>query len=105
MMRRLGLYLLAAWSALTLNFLLPRLMPGDPAQALFARFQGKLEPQAMDALRITLGLSEEPWLYQYGRYLGGLLHGDLGISLVYFPEPVSGVIATGIGWFFAWYLT
>lgn len=98
LLRRLGLYLLAAWSALTLNFLLPRMMPGDPAQALFARFQGRLDPAAMDALKVTLGLSSEPWPYQYAQYLSGLLHGDLGISLVYFPEPVSGVIATGIGW-------
>ena len=37
--RRLGFYLVAAWVALTLNFLIPRLMPGDPASVMFARFQ------------------------------------------------------------------
>jgi len=35
--RRLGIYLLAIWVALTLNFFLPRLAPGDPASALFFR--------------------------------------------------------------------
>ncbi len=45
--QRLGFYLLAAWVALTLNFFLPRLMPGDPATALFARFRGRLSPEAM----------------------------------------------------------
>ena len=49
--RRLGFYLLAAWAALTLNFFLPRLMPGDPAAALFARFKGQLSPEALEALR------------------------------------------------------
>lgn len=96
--RRMGLYVLAAWVALTLNFLLPRMMPGDPAQALFARFQGRLEPSALDALRVTLGISDAPMGEQYLTYLGQMARGDLGISLVYFPEPVSGVIGTGLGW-------
>jgi peptide/nickel transport system permease protein len=96
--RRLGLYALAAWVALTLNFLLPRLMPGDPAQALYARFQGRIEPAALDSLRVTLGLSDAPLATQYVLYLQQLAHGELGTSLVYFPEPVSAVIGTGLGW-------
>ena len=51
--KRLGFYAIAAWVALTVNFFLPRLMPGDPASALFARYQGKLEPEAMESLRRT----------------------------------------------------
>jgi peptide/nickel transport system permease protein len=96
--RRFGLYALAAWCALTLNFLLPRLMPGDPAQVLFARFQGRLEPSALDALRVTLGISDAPLSEQYLAYLGQLSRGDLGTSLVYFPAPVTSVIAGGLGW-------
>ena len=96
--RRLGLYALAAWFALTLNFLLPRLMPGDPAAALFARFQGRLEPAALEALTVTLGVSDAPLPEQYVTYIGQLLRGELGISLVYFPSPVSSVIAGGLGW-------
>ena len=38
LLRRLGFYALAAWVAITLNFLIPRLMPGDPAKTMFARF-------------------------------------------------------------------
>ena len=98
LLRRLGLYLLATWSALTLNFLLPRLMPGDPAQALFARFQGRLEPSAMEALKVTVGLSDAPIWLQYLDYFRNLLRGDLGTSLTYFPEPVTAVIGTGMGW-------
>jgi len=98
LLRRLGFYLLSAWVALTINFLLPRLMPGDPATALFARFRGRLGPEAMQALRETFGLTEAPLLSQYATYLGHVLRGDLGISVAYFPSPVSAVIGTGLVW-------
>jgi peptide/nickel transport system permease protein len=97
-LQRLGFYLIAAWAALTLNFFLPRLMPGDPATALFARFRGRLGPEALAALRETFGLTEEPLLRQYFTYLGHVLRGDFGISVAYFPAPVSDVIASGLVW-------
>lgn len=97
-LRRLGFYSLAAITAVTLNFLLPRLMPGDPATALFARFRGRLGPEALDALRETFGLHEAPLLSQYLTYLQHVLRGDLGISIAYFPASVSSVIATGLVW-------
>ena len=40
--RRVGFYLLAAWASLTLNFFLPRMMPGDPTSAIFARFLNEI---------------------------------------------------------------
>lgn len=95
---RLGFYAIAAWAALTINFFLPRLMPGDPATAMFARFKGKLAPEAMEALRATFGLTDAPLWQQYLTYLGHALRGDMGISIAYFPAPVSQVIATGLGW-------
>ena len=98
LLRRLGFYVLSAWVALTINFLLPRLMPGDPATALFARFRGRLGPEAMQALRETFGLTHAPLLSQYVTYLGHVLKGDLGISVAYFPSPVSAVIGTGLVW-------
>jgi peptide/nickel transport system permease protein len=97
-MQRIGFYALAAWVALTLNFFLPRLMPGDPATALFARFKGRLGPEALDALRETFGLTDAPLISQYFTYLGHALRGDLGISVAYFPSPVSDVIGTGLLW-------
>jgi len=96
--RRLGFYLLAAWAALTLNFFLPRLMPGDPATALFARFRGQLAPEAMDALRETFGLVDAPLGVQYLTYLKSVFTGDFGLSVAYFPSPVSDVIGTGLAW-------
>lgn len=96
--RRLGFYALAAWAALTLNFLIPRLMPGDPAAAIFARFQGKLDPSALDAMRTAFGVSDAPLPLQYAQYLGNVVTGELGTSLVYFPASVSEVIGTGLLW-------
>ena len=98
LLRRLGLYAVAAWAAVTLDFLLPRLMPGDPAAALFARFQGRLAPEAMAALRATFGLSDAPLWRQYLEHLANLARGELGVSLAYYPAPVRGVVGTGLGW-------
>ena len=97
-LHRLGFYLLAAWAALTLNFFLPRLMPGDPATAIFARFRGQLRPEAMQALREAFGLTQEPLIAQYFTYLGHVLRGDFGVSVAYFPSPVSSIIGTGLVW-------
>jgi peptide/nickel transport system permease protein len=94
----LGFYLLSGWVALTLNFFLPRLMPGDPATALFARFRGKITPEAMEGLRETFGLTDASLISQYFTYLGHVLRGDLGVSVAYFPSPVSEVIGTGLMW-------
>ena len=98
LLRRLGFYLLSGWVALTINFLLPRLMPGDPATALFARFRGRLGPEAMQALRETFGLTDAPLLSQYLTSMSHVVRGDLGISVAYFPSPVSTVIGTGLIW-------
>jgi peptide/nickel transport system permease protein len=98
LLQRLGFYAVAAWVALTLNFFLPRLMPGDPATALFARFRGQLGPEAMQALRETFGLTQAPLWHQYLTYLGHALRGDFGISVAYFPAPVADVIGTGLAW-------
>jgi peptide/nickel transport system permease protein len=98
LLRRLGFYALAAWVAVTLNFFLPRLMPGDPATALFARFRGMLAPEALDALKQTFGLTDAPLIAQYFMYLAHVFRGDLGISVAYFPAPVLEVIGHGLVW-------
>jgi peptide/nickel transport system permease protein len=98
LLRRLALYLFAAWAALTLNFFIPRMMPGDPAATMVARFRGKLQPEAMAALRETFGLTDEPLVVQYVTYLGHLVRADFGISVTFFPAPVSEVVGTGLLW-------
>ena len=96
--RRFGFYLIAAFAALTLNFIIPRLMPGDPASIIFARFKGKLKPEAIDAMRESFGLTNDPIFIQYFSYLKSILKGDLGTSIAYFPAPVSEIIGNGLGW-------
>lgn len=98
LLRRLGFYLIAAWASLTLNFLLPRLMPGDPASAMFVRMQGQLSPEAIVALRQAFGLTDEPLHRQYLTYVAHVFTGDLGTSVAYFPAPVTDVLANGLFW-------
>ena len=95
LLRRLGFYAIALWGAITLNYLLPRLMPGEPIDGLLARLspaQLAANPNAVDNLRDALGFQKEPLLQGYFTYLGQLLHGDFGISTSNFPVPVSEVI-------------
>ncbi|MDA8300966.1 MAG: ABC transporter permease [Actinomycetota bacterium] len=97
--RRLGLLLLTGWAALTVNFVLPRLMPGDPIQVMFARFQGRLNPAAANALKIAFGLKTNQSIFaQYFTYLGHTLTGRLGFSLTYFPEKVTTLIGQALPW-------
>lgn len=98
LLRRAGFYALAAWVALTLNFFIPRLMPGDPSTVMLARFQGQLPPEALDALRETFGLTDGSLWQQYVVYLQHALVGDFGISVAYYPAPVVDVIGTGLLW-------
>jgi len=99
LLSRLGLYLVAMWGSLTINFLLPRLAPGDPAASLLSRMSGELTPAQIQALRVVYGVSTKASLFsQYTTYLGDLAHGDLGISITYFPTTVSAVIRSAILW-------
>jgi peptide/nickel transport system permease protein len=97
-LRRMGFYLIALWASITLNFIIPRLVPGDPAGALLARFQGRLTPQTIHALELQFGISHDPLWVQYFQYLGELLHGNLGTSFTYFPTPVATVLAQELPW-------
>lgn len=97
-LRRIGFYILAAWASLTFNFFLPRFMPGDPGDAVMVRMQGRVSPETIDAMRTAYGLSDEPLIIQYFKYLGNLLRGDFGISISAFPSPVTDVISTALIW-------
>lgn len=97
-LRRLAFYLLAGFFAIVLNFVVPRLMPGDPASVMFARFQGQLQPEAMDALRAAFGFTDGNLFGQFTTYFAHVLRGDLGTSIAYYPSPVTDVLATGVMW-------
>lgn len=97
-LRRLGFYALAAWASLTFNFVLPRLMPGDPGDALAAQLQGRVPPETLAAMEEAYGLSDDPIWQQYFAYLGNVFRGEFGVSTSSFPAPVLQVIQTALGW-------
>jgi peptide/nickel transport system permease protein len=98
--RRFAFYLVALWASVTLNFLLPRLIPGSPLDAFMARFHDQLKnnPHMMDSLRSVLGGSNASLPVQYVQYLGSLLHGDFGVSYSQFPARVSDILAATVPW-------
>ena len=98
LVRKLVFYLIAAWVAITLNFFIPHLMPGNPAGIAISRYQGTLTPQALAALTQLFGISKAPLYTQYWQYLDHLAHGNLGTSLYYFPTPVTTIIAQRLPW-------
>lgn len=96
--RKIGFYLIALWIAVTLNFIIPRMMPGDPATALFAQFQGRMTLQQYAALKSALGFTNDNLFGQYKTYLWNLLHFNLGVSFSHYPVPVRTVIADDLPW-------
>jgi peptide/nickel transport system permease protein len=99
LIRRASFYLIAAWAAITMNFLIPRLMPGNPVEILLAKFQGRLSPSAVKSLTILFGLNSHTSFWsQYIHYWGDIFTGNLGISVTYFPTSVASVIAQSLPW-------
>lgn len=96
--RRFFFYLVALFVAITINFLIPRMLAGDPVQIMFSRFQGRVNPEAMESLYRTFGFVSGPIHEQYILYMSNLLQGNLGTSVAYFPVPVSSVLGTGLAW-------
>jgi peptide/nickel transport system permease protein len=98
-LRRLGFFVFTLWAALTLNFLLPRLMPGNPALAMLSKFHGQLGPGTLHALEILFGVNTDKSLpAQYVSYLHQIATGNLGVSLEFYPESVTSVIGSAVWW-------
>jgi len=98
LIQRLLFLILSLWAAVTINFILPRMMPGNPAGIMFAKFQGKLSSSAIKALETAFGFNHNPMIIQYFSYLKGLVTGHWGVSFTYFPTPVTQVISGSIPW-------
>jgi len=100
LLRRLGVYLLAAWVAITVSFLLPRVVPGNPVAGAVARASqsGNCNAQCVTAIEEQLGFDVHTSLSdQYLQYLGNLFHGDLGHSWSE-NAPVSSLILSYLPW-------
>ena len=98
LLRQIGLYLIAAWASLTLNFFLPRMMPGDPVTSMLGRMHGRLTAGQIESIKAAYGFTNAPLINQYLQYLSHALRGDFGVSISAYPASVSSIIATGFMW-------
>jgi peptide/nickel transport system permease protein len=100
LIRRLGVYLLAVWVAITVSFLLPRIVPGNPVAGAVARASqsGNCNQQCVIAIEEQLGYNVHTSMWdQYLQYLGNLSHGDLGHSWSE-NAPVGSLILSYLPW-------
>ncbi len=98
-LRRFAFYVFTAWAALTINFFIPRLIPGDPVSALVNGMRGQIDPAQIQSLTVLFGLDKKQSMWeQYTSYLAQLARGDLGISFGNFPLPVSEVLTQALPW-------
>jgi peptide/nickel transport system permease protein len=95
--RKLLIYAVTFFVAVTIDWVIPRFMPGDPIQTMLSR--ASLRPEANQALQAyytnVFGLDLPVW-QQYLNFWTALLHGDLGVSIWLFPQPVTKVIMRAI---------
>ncbi|MEA4943420.1 MAG: ABC transporter permease [Propionicimonas sp.] len=102
--RRISFYIITLWAAISLNFLLPRMLPGDPAAIMLGKLRrangGRpLSDEMVRSIRSILGSDQGmSWWDQYLAYWGRLLHGDLGVSSTRYPAPVVDLIAGALPW-------
>jgi peptide/nickel transport system permease protein len=100
--RRLALFFLIVWITATINFLVPRLAPGDPMGAVLGRMesQGQKIDNAGEIIaqyRRFFGL-DEPLPVQYVKYLSALTRLEFGYSLAKFPAKATDIVARALPW-------
>src|SRR2546423_5982945 len=99
MLRRLEFFVITLWAALTINFILPRVMPGNPAQAMLVRYHGRVSPKTIHTLEVALGLnSHQPIFQQYFQYLGNTLSGVFATSVSFSPTSDGDVVKQVLPW-------
>lgn len=100
--KRFGFYLLAFIAAITLNFFLPRLMPGNPVQMYLAELYqngGQIDDATIRAVEEMFGFnSTEPLIFTYFKYIGNVFTGNWGVSFANFPQTVLESVARGAKW-------
>ena len=96
--RRLIFYVVAAWVALTINFFIPRLMPGNAVESIMAKFPN-LQPSAYRAIEAMLGVGHPGSIWhQYVSYLDDIFHLNFGTSVSEYPAQVSTLLAETLPW-------
>jgi peptide/nickel transport system permease protein len=95
--RKLFIYVLTFVLAVTIDWLIPRFMPGNPIQILISRAGLKAESAKLlySYYMKAFGLDVPVWR-QYLNFWIALFHGDLGISIWLFPQPVIKIIMRAV---------
>lgn len=99
--RKVAMFVITLWAAVTLNFVLPRLMPGDPVQAALTKLAASGVPvtnATRRAIEIQLGLPHTALLAQYGDYLVNLARFRFGMTYSITDESVAHAISTAAPW-------
>lgn len=100
--RRFGFYLLAFVFAITLNFFLPRMMPGNPVQMYLAELYqngGQVDDATVRAVEEMFGFNtDEPLIVSYGKYVINIFKGDWGLSFSRYPQTVLEALKRPVGW-------
>jgi peptide/nickel transport system permease protein len=97
--RRLFFYVVAAAIAVSLDFFIPRLIPGNPVQAILAKIAQNATPSpaTVHALDLQFGVGTNASLWtQYMHFWNNVLHGNLGVSTLQYPAPVSTLIRAAL---------
>ncbi len=102
--RRLIMFIIVVILAATLNFIIPRLAPGDPIGAVLEELRargassgGDAEDEIVAAYRARFGL-DQPIHLQYLRFLFNTLRFDLGYSISYYPQKVEAALLRSLPW-------
>ena len=101
--RRLVQLFLVILVAGTINFMIPRMIPGDPVDTALASLAARGGSQIFDAVALKKDWNEkfgfdQPLYKQYVNYWSDVARGDLGKSLANFPQPVTDKIRSAIPW-------
>jgi peptide/nickel transport system permease protein len=99
-LRRVSMFLFTLWAALTLNFFIPRFMPGNPLQSLEARSRGRISPAALAQMLSSFGYKPNSnWAVQYVTYLRDMLTGNWGVSITVEPgNSIRTMVLQALPW-------
>ncbi|PSV00173.1 peptide ABC transporter permease [Photobacterium leiognathi subsp. mandapamensis] len=97
-LRRLSFYFIALIFAATLNFIIPRAMPGDPVTMMFANATAQVTPERIEAMKKLLGFVDGPLYEQYFSYLANVFTWNLGTSIKFYPLSVNELLGSAVGW-------
>lgn len=96
--RRLGFYVAAVWAAVSINFMIPRLMPGNAIDAVLGKLQN-LTPAVVKSLEAEFGFHPKGSIFsQYIQYWNDVIHFNLGISTSEYPTHVATIIGQTLPW-------